>query len=225
MQVWLFDIDGTMIVSGGAGGAAFGRAMAAAFGAEPHTDGVSYGGRTDRAIARDVFALHGVEETEENWERFQQHYLPLLDEELSVRSGRVLPGVFDVLNTLVAREETSLGLVTGNVEVGARQKLARYELEHFFEYGGFGDTHHDRNLVSADAKAQAEAKLGTTIEPEQVIVVGDTTNDIRCARAIGAKVIAVGTGSGELDELAAAGADLVLEDLSDTQRLLDFQAG
>jgi phosphoglycolate phosphatase len=220
MYICLFDIDGTLITSGGAGKAALEGALTAEFGIAAAADGVPFSGRTDRAIVGDFFARHGIEPSEPNWRRLLEAYLRLLPETLAGHPGRVLPGIVALLQTLGGRDDVALGLLTGNVRDGARLKLSHYGLFEHFLFGGFGDYHTDRNDVAHEALAAAKSHLNGRLHAERVWVIGDTPLDIAAARAIGARVAAVLTGWHTAAELAAAGPDLLLEDLSDPEPLL-----
>jgi len=217
--VLLFDIDGTLIRSGGAGARATTIAMTRAFGI-PDPQGVPLHGCTDRGIARDLFALHGLPNDESNWERFLAAYLEILAEELPKSPGEVLPGVEPLLDRLGERDDVYLGLLTGNVRRGARRKLEHYGLYHRFRDGGFGDHHPDRDDVARQARRTVEAELGP-IPNERLWVIGDTPADVRCGRAIGARVLAVGTGGIEPHVLQATGPDLWLADLTEADRWLE----
>lgn len=218
MKVILFDIDGTLIRSGGAGRDALDAALKTVFG-RIGSDAVDVNGRTDRGIVSNLFRHHGIDDTLENWERFRAAYVQLLPECLRKRVGCVLPGVAALLEQL--REcGTILGLLTGNVRDGARLKLAHYAIaEHFFPFGGFGDLHLDRNDVACEALAAAVSHAGRPVHADAVWVIGDTPWDIRCARHIGARVVAVATGTFSLDELAPYQPDLLLSDLRELPAL------
>jgi phosphoglycolate phosphatase len=222
MRVILFDIDGTLVSTGGAGRMALERGMAGAFGVPPTSDGISLSGRTDRGIARDLFGAHGIAETEENWQRFRRAYLAALPGTLAERAGRVLPGVADLLSQLAGREDTAVGLLTGNIREGARLKLTYYQIFHHFGpgFGGFGDVHLERDHVAREALESARAHLGRERAPTQVWVVGDTPLDVRCAHSIGARAVAVATGEYSVDVLQKEGADAVVPDLSTAVELL-----
>lgn len=219
MKLLLFDIDGTLLSSGGAGSLAFFRALAEEFSLEEIRGEVSFSGRTDRAILRDLFQLHALEDNEENWRRFLTAYLRHLPDTLSESQGRILPGVAELLDQLAVRRDVCLGLLTGNSEQGARVKLGHYRLAHFFAFGGYGDIHYERDDVARSAITAAASHL-EAISPESVWVIGDTPLDVRCARAIGAHSIAVATGVHTLEELAASEPDLLLEDLGDVAAVL-----
>ena len=220
MYVCLFDIDGTLISSGGAGKAALEAALAASFDLDGPVHRVEYSGRTDRAIVRDLLRLHGIPESDANWWRLRDAYLEHLPASLAGSQGRVLPGIAALLESLCGRDNVAVGLLTGNVRAGARAKLGHFRLDHHFAFGGFGDDHFDRDDVAHEALAAARGHLNGAIDPERVWVIGDTPLDVRCARSIGARVAAVATGWHPLDELAAARPDLLLADLADPAPLL-----
>jgi phosphoglycolate phosphatase-like HAD superfamily hydrolase len=220
MPVFLFDIDGTLVSSGGAGKAAMEQALQTAFGVRVGQHGIPFSGRTDRAIGRDLFLHHAVEESAANWQRFLNDYLGHLPGLLVRHAGRVLPGIAALLETLRVRDGTTLGLLTGNIRAGARIKLSHFGLFHHFTFGGFGDAHHQRDDVAREALAAVRAHLGAGIDSRDIWVIGDTPLDVRCARAIGARVVAVATGWHSLDELALSEPDVLVADLSDPEPLL-----
>jgi phosphoglycolate phosphatase len=221
MQIILFDIDGTLINTGGAGRDALHTALAMEFAvSDPHH--VNLSGRTDRGICRELFDAHAIEHTLENWKRFQQAYLVGLQQHLTSRQGFVLPGVRELVAQLESTPRVALGLLTGNVREGARRKLAHYALADHFTFGGFGDSHHERDDVAREALAAACAHCGANVCGDQVWVIGDTPLDIRCARAIGAKVVAVATGAHTVGELQSHAPDLAVEDLSNTAALMEI---
>lgn len=221
MQIILFDIDGTLIRSGGAGKQAFEKTIADAFGKEVADHEVPFSGRTDRAIVGDLFTYCGIENTHTAWQHFFTAYLRHLPDCMASHKGHVLPGVKDLLNQFQQRQDIAVGLLTGNSEQGAQIKLEHYGISNYFDFGGYGDYHLDRNLVAQDAVSAARQHLPFSFTQQQVCVIGDTPRDIDCGRAIGARVVAVCTGSHTAEELAAANPDLLLKDLSDHEPLLD----
>ena len=220
MHVFLFDIDGTLIASGGAGKAALEMAMAAEFGGAHRIDELRLSGRPDRAIVADLFRLHGVEDRPEHRERLTAAYLRNLPACLASHNGRVLPGIAALLEEL-RRRAFPLGLLTGNIRAGAKAKLGHFGLFEHFAFGGFGDHHLDRDDIAREALAEVKARLNGGHSPERLWVVGDTPLDVRCARAIGARAVAVATGWHDADELAVCEPDLLFDDLSDAARLLE----
>jgi phosphoglycolate phosphatase-like HAD superfamily hydrolase len=220
MHVCLFDIDGTLISTGGAGKAALEAAMASAFGVCHSVEKLALNGRTDRAIIRDLLTLHGVDETSETRERLLNAYLGHLPACLARIRGQVLPGIAAFLEQLGARDEVAVGLLTGNIRAGARLKLGHYELAHHFPFGGFGDHYHSRDDVAREAWREIQQRFDATVVPERVWVIGDTPHDVRCARCIGARVAAVATGWHSREELSACNPDVTLANLSDPTPLL-----
>lgn len=218
MHTLLFDIDGTLINTGGAGGAA----LTACFCEEFEIDEparVAFSGRTDRAIATNLFSEHEIEDTEENWQRLREGYLARLGDELPLRPGHVLPGVAALLESVRQLDHVAVGLLTGNVLIGAKIKLDYYDLFSHFSFGGYGDIHRDRDDVARMAVEAARVHLGSRFREDQVWVIGDTPHDITCARAVHARVLAVATGIHPSDELAAALPDELCDDLGDTERI------
>jgi len=220
MHVCLFDIDGTLISSGGAGKAALEMAMAAEFGVAHSVEKLQFSGRSDRAIVLDLLQLHGIEDKPEHWQRLTAAYLQNLPGCLASLQGRVLPGIAALLDEL-RRRAIPLGLLTGNIRAGAKVKLGHFGLYEHFPFGGFGDHHFDRDDIAREALAEVKARLNGRHSPERIWVIGDTPLDIRCARAIGARAVAVATGWHSLEELAAHQPDLLLTDLSDATALLE----
>lgn len=214
VRLVLFDVDGTLIRTRGAGVEAFARTFAAEFGIRDGTQGVQFAGRTDRGLVREVFERHGVAFTEDNFRRFCERYVVELENLLRSNGGGVIPGVWDFLLALQALVQPPLlGLLTGNIRRGAEIKLRRFGLWELFRVGGFGDEHEDRNAIAALARERACRVLGGALPGEQIVVVGDTPHDVRCGRAIGAKVLAVATGGCPAAELDSHKPDWLVEDL------------
>jgi phosphoglycolate phosphatase-like HAD superfamily hydrolase len=220
MHVCLFDIDGTLISTGGAGKAALEAAMLTEFGIANCMERISLSGRTDRAIFRDLFLLHEIGESPAARQRLLNAYLARLPDCLARIQGRVLPGIAAFLNQLSDREDVAVGLLTGNIRAGARLKLGHYQLLHHFAFGGFGDHHHDRDAVAREALREIHERFDGTVAPECIWVIGDTPLDVQCARCIGARAVAVATGWHSLEELAASGPDVALANLADPSPIL-----
>ena len=220
MHICLFDIDGTLLSSGGAGKAAMEAALESVFAVTRSSGGVPFSGRTDRAITQDLFHFHGIEWSVANWERFLAAYLGHLPGCLANHQGQVLPGIAKLLEDIRGRDRFALGLLTGNVRDGARLKLGHYGLFDYFAFGGFGDQHMDRDDVAQEALAVIHSQFNGSSDIRSIWVIGDTPLDIRCARAIGAQAIAVATGTHSLEELAAERPDLLVPDFSDAGPLL-----
>jgi phosphoglycolate phosphatase len=219
MRVLLFDIDGTMLSSGGAGQAAMEAALEEVFQVTAPTDGIPVAGRTDFGITTDMFKFHGIEKDEHNWSRFVTSYLQQLPRELAAREGLILPGVVDLLEQLANHDGLTLGLLTGNLQRGAEIKLQHFGLAHHFPFGGFGDVHHHRDDVARAAHAEACRHLNRS-QLDDVWVLGDTPADVQCGRAIGARVVAVSTGHYSFDELKQTNPDHLFEDFSEVGEVL-----
>jgi phosphoglycolate phosphatase-like HAD superfamily hydrolase len=223
MHVCLFDIDGTLLNTGGAGLGAMQAALASEFGSAAAADDIPMAGRTDRAICADLFRRNGLAPTEAMWRRFITAYVRHLPQELAAREGLVLPGIPELLDELSAREDVLVGLLTGNFSEGARLKLEHYGLAGHFAFGGFGDEHQHRNDVARQALADFDrfaAREGHDIRRAQVWVIGDTPADVECGRAIRATVVAVCTGFYAMEALAAAEPDHLFVDLGEPERFL-----
>jgi len=221
MHVCLFDIDGTLLNSGGAGQAAMEEAMRIEFGASRLCEGLETAGRTDRAITLDLFQFHGLEFTEDLLARFHQAYLRQLPAELARKEGLILPGVVALLEALRTRNDVALGLLTGNYREGARLKLGHFDLHHHFAFGGYGDRHLHRDDVAREALEEVQRRVDGDFNHDRLWVIGDTPADVRCGRAIGARVAAVSTGRYSSAELSDCAPDLLLADFSDPGPLLD----
>lgn len=218
--VYLFDIDGTLLNTGGAGQSAMERALETAFHLTDLSHDIPAAGRTDRAITADLFAHHGIPDRPESWNRFMQAYVEHLPQSLAELDGRVLPGVVDLLDTLADRGDVALGLLTGNFRRGAELKLEYYLLDHHFRFGGFGDVHFDRDDVARAALAEACRFLDREQSSDHIWVIGDTPSDVKCARAIGAHAVAVATGIFSSEELEAAQPDFLFADFTEPAHLL-----
>ena len=213
-RLLLFDIDGTLINSAGAGVAALRDVLRDEFGITDNLEGIEIAGRTDKGIVHQILRKIGVDPNESNTARFLAQYVDLLARELPQRKGSVLPGICELLEKLRRQPEIVLALLTGNVEQGARLKLEHYGLWHFFEFGAFADDHHDRNELGAFARQRAQERHGVEFGSAAIDVIGDTPHDIACGKAIGARTIAVATGSFSPEELAKREPDIVLEDFA-----------
>jgi phosphoglycolate phosphatase-like HAD superfamily hydrolase len=202
IRLVLFDIDGTLIRTGGAGEKAFARVAASEFNIPNGTTRLTFAGRTDTGIVRDFFLHNQIDPSPENFRRFFDSYVFWLDHLLKEVRGRVLPGIHRALRDLEAMPQPPLvGLLTGNIRLGAQIKLTHYELWHCFRTGAFGDDHEDRNQIAALARQRGSRLLSEPLRGEQVLIIGDTPLDIACARSIEARVLAVSTGNYSVEEL------------------------
>ena len=214
MHTILFDIDGTLLRCGGAGLAAIGHVMERMFGVKV-LGRVAVHGRTDEGILNDLFEQASLV-FDDHRDEFSPKYWSKLTETLDESPSYLLPGVPALLERLSSRDDVALGVLTGNAERAAKVKLRHFNLEHFFKFGGFGDFHSDRNDVAKIALASSRRFLGDHFDASRLWVIGDTVNDIVCARAIDAKVIAVETGGASMSELEAAAPDFVMPSLDDS---------
>ena len=183
---------------------------------------VPMAGRTDAGILADAAAAHGIRPDAPEFARFPNLYVRYLTQELDKPGPRkgIMPGVRPLLDALAAREDIHLALLTGNLEAGAQIKLQYFDLWHYFRGGAFGDDAPERNRLLPRAVAHVAQCGGPSVAPRDAVVIGDTPLDVACAQASGARSIAVATGSHSVEQLRAAGADVVFEDFSDTDAVL-----
>jgi phosphoglycolate phosphatase len=219
-RLLLFDIDGTLITSGGAGEGALRDAMQQRFGIEEDLSGITIAGATDALIARMMLEKNGLAASPENITALLDAYLCFLGQRLSRHAGRVLPGITGLLNRLRGREDCVLALLTGNLVRGAEIKLSHYGVWKYFEFGAFADDHHDRNELTRFARARALERHGEEFLPESIYVIGDTPRDIECGKVVGARTVAIATGNYSRAELAAHDPDFLFDDLSDTDQVV-----
>jgi phosphoglycolate phosphatase len=217
--VWFFDVDGTLIRTHGSR-EAFQLATRSLVGVDDALEGVAFAGRTDPLIVADIMRRHGRNLSAAEMERFWQIATTRMESLLSDGHGLVLPGVRDLLEAIGGEASWIRGLLTGNTARMARLKLGHFGLADSFVYGAFGDEAADRDALACRAVADARSRWG--VPAERCVVVGDTELDIGCARAAGAKVVAVATGTRTRADLAARNPDLLLDDLSDPGVLLDW---
>jgi len=220
-RLLLFDIDGTLINSGGAGMEALKRALTERFGIEDNLEDIEIAGMTDSGIIVSILDKHKIPASAENVAAFLDSYVHFLSHELPRRKGKLLPGVLELLEKLKARKHVVLALLTGNVSRGAQLKLGHYGVWHFFEFGAFADDHSDRNQLGSFARARAKEKHGREFTSEEIDVIGDTPRDIACGKALGARTIAVATGSWTREKLAEYDPDILIDDFSEVERLID----
>jgi phosphoglycolate phosphatase len=218
----LFDIDGTLVLTGGAGGRAMSLAFEEIFAVRDAFQGIPMAGRTDPWILADGVGAHGIPLDSPGLSRFRDVYIRHLLVELEKPGARkgVMPGVRDLLDALSKRDDVYVALLTGNYEAGARIKLEYFDLWRYFPCGAFGDDAPNRNGLVPKAIVQVAACGGPSFSAADAVVVGDTPLDVECAAFSGARSIGVATGSHGVDQLRAAGADVVLKDLGDTDQVL-----
>lgn len=219
----LFDIDGTLLLSGRAGLRAMNRAFEQTFGVANAFAGTAFGGRTDSFLVTYALTAAGLPDTPELHARFRDAYVPLLAEEIQhpgTGHKGLMPGARELVEALDGHHHLHLALLTGNYRAAAEVKLTHFELWHYFEWGAFSDDAADRNALVPIARQRAETYDVPAEALDRVIVIGDTPYDIECARVAGAMSMAVATGGHTVEELRAAGADVVLADLSDTEEVV-----
>jgi phosphoglycolate phosphatase-like HAD superfamily hydrolase len=215
VRLALFDIDGTLIRTGGAGMRAFAKVFATEFNAVDGFERLKFAGRTDLSLIREFFGFHHIPVTPENLRRFFARYVFWLEQFLREGQAKVCPGVWEFIGGLQALAQPPLlGLLTGNIRLGAEIKLRHLHLWETFATGAFADDHEERSQIAAIARRRGSDLLGEELHDDQVLVIGDTPLDIRCARAIGAKVLAVATGGSSLQELKSHEPDWAVTDLS-----------
>ena len=224
MRLVLWDIDGTLVDSAKLGRDAFFEAFENVVGHQP-TAMVPFAGRTDLEIAHDLFASEGVDGADDLLDHFEEELVAAMAKRVDdlKRQGRALPGTAQALARLDAEPDVIQSLLTGNVERNAMLKLQPFGLARWIEFGcgGYGSDHRMRGELVAIARRRAERAHQTSIEPNDVVLIGDTPLDVKAAREGGARAIAVATGPYEESQLEAAGADVTLPDLSDTDRVVE----
>jgi phosphoglycolate phosphatase-like HAD superfamily hydrolase len=218
----LFDIDGTLIGLDGASRRALDRAIYELTGSTDAFQSVNFSGKTDFQIIRQGLDWLGLESQTDLLNTVLNLYLVHLQGELATGKGQVKTGVNKLLSTLQAINDIYLGLLTGNTEKGARLKLSAFGLNRFFPLGAFGSDSEDRNLLLPVAVQRFRRTEVGPIDYQDCVVIGDTPRDVECARVHGATSIAVSTGSYTEARLKETEADLVLPDLSDTRKIVQW---
>ena len=194
---------------------AFDRAFAINFGIEDAAKEISFHGRTDTGILNDFFAAHDIPQVDANYRRFFSSYVHWLDHYLNESKGETLPGVLPLLRELLGLpDRPAIGLLTGNIRLGAQIKLRHHKLWNFFETGAFGCEHADRNQIARIAHQRGREMFGKNLDGDQILVIGDTGRDVECAHAIGARCLAVTTGGCTAQQLEALSPTWVVNDLS-----------
>lgn len=216
----LWDIDGTLILSGGAGARALRVALREVFAIEDSLETIDFAGRTDTYILRAIFQQVGIPPTPENFALLFDGYLAALPAALRNPEARVLPGVRAILDAASTHGAIAQGLLTGNMRRSAQAKLEYHGLWERFDFGAFGDDAELRNDLGPHALRRALERHGVQFPAENVWVIGDTPHDIACGQAIGARTLAVATGSASYRQLAEYKPTATVADLSDTAGLL-----
>jgi phosphoglycolate phosphatase-like HAD superfamily hydrolase len=215
VRLILFDIDGTLVHTGHAGTKAFARTFAHVFGLKHGSEKMKFAGRTDVSLVREFFRLHGVPESKDNFQQFFENYVFWLEHILGHSTGSECMRVRHFIEELQALPQPPmLGLLTGNIQLGAEIKLRHFGLWDFFLIGGFADDHEERNHIAVAALQRGRRVLDPHLQPQEVVVIGDTPHDVKCGKFIGARTLAVATGGSTLEELLPCGADWTVPDLS-----------
>jgi len=225
VRLVLFDIDGTILRSGGVGRIAMERALTNIFGTPGHAD-YRYDGKTDRQIVRETMRHEGRTDAEIDaaMEKLLAAYVDGLHEEFASgkRQVQIYPGVLELFDELEEQKDVTLGLLTGNIVQGAKAKLTAAGIDFSrFKINAFGSDHEDRPQLPAIAQQRARHVLGADISGDRLVVIGDTPADIRCGESIGARAIGVATGRYTVDELSEHGAYAVFETLADTDAVME----
>ncbi len=220
----LFDIDETMISSDGTGRRAIGRMLSQTFGIDPGEIKVSMSGKTDPQILSEIFKAANLDESQMSGkqEEMFEFYLSVLQEEVNKANRYIVhDGVLALLDSLLTKEKCYLGLLTGNIERGARIKLERFGLNKYFPLGAYGSDSHDRMHLPAIATNRATEHYRIKFAPSQVVIVGDSIYDVMCAKGYGAKSIAVNTGSTSRSDLEEQKPDFLFSSLADTDEVVE----
>ena len=218
IRLVLFDIDGTLVHTGGAGTKAFSQTFSQVFGLHSGSERMKFAGRTDVSLVREFFQIHGVPASPENFRQFFDSYVFWLAHIVAQSTGGECAGITPfIANLLALPQPPLLGLLTGNIRLGAEIKLRRFGLWDFFVMGGFADDHEDRNHIAVAALERGRRVLDPQLQPQEIVVIGDTPFDVRCGKFIGAKTLAVATGGSKYAELRQQGADWTVENLTQIQ--------
>ena len=215
IRLVLFDIDGTLVHTGHAGTRAFAKTFATEFDLHHGSEKMKFAGRTDVSLVREFFKIHGLDESPAHFRQFFARYVFWLDHILAHTTGQACPGIFEFIRDLQALPDPPmLGLLTGNIQLGAEIKLRHFGLWDKFMMGGFADDHEDRNHIAVAALERGRRVLAGNLQPPEIVVIGDTPFDVRCGKFIGAKTLAVATGGASLEELKPHAADWTVADLT-----------
>ena len=224
MKILLFDIDGTLMLSGGAGLRAMNQAFFDIYGIKEVFSGINLAGRTDTSIFRDAVKARHLPDTPAALQEFQKRYFACLPAELDNPAGdkKLMPGVAALLPALQQREQVFLGLLTGNWETSGYIKLAHFGLDGYFSFGAFADDSEKRPELLPYAIRRFAAKYERTPAPDQIYVIGDTPSDILCAQPHNAKAVAVAAAHYKEKDLQPYNPDFLLQDLSDLPQVLSI---
>ena len=215
---WLFDVDGTLLLTGGAAREAFACAVSDHLGVGDDLQDIGFSGRIEPLILRDILRKHGRSFDSAEEARFWDSVFAHMRRLLRPGRGRLMPGIPQLLDRIAAEPDWVMGLLTGNMTQMARIKLGHFGLDGRFAFGGFGEMAPDRDALARALVRRVGREHG--VPAQRCVVVGDTEHDIACARAAGARVIAVATGGTDLSTLAAAEPDLLLDDLQEADAIM-----
>jgi phosphoglycolate phosphatase-like HAD superfamily hydrolase len=227
-KLLLFDVDGTLLLSGYAGMRAMEKVFMRLYNLPEAFLGVVPDGKVDPAIWREIIAHRGLDvgDLEPAIANLNEKYIEQLAKEMPTAPAKIMPGVVNLLNALRAREDVQLALLTGNLEPGARIKCGRFELNSYFPFGAFGSDNEIRAELVKIAVKRAEEYMGKAIPmDENVFVIGDTPKDVECGKANGVTTVGVATANYTVPQLLETGADFVFDDFSDTEEVVKTLLG
>ncbi len=221
-KLLLFDIDGTILNSGGAGKRAMVQAFEEVFGVKDGFRGIHMSGKTDPLILREALEQVGMPFEPNRAEDFKRRYFELLAVEIEKPNAfkKLMPGILELIRHLHGTDDVELGLLTGNWRRGAELKLGHFGLMDYFSVGAFGDDSEDRNQLLPFALERFKKEHGQPVEAKNVYVIGDTPRDVQSARPYGAKTVAIATGTYSIDDLRAEKPGFIFRDLTDWQQFL-----
>lgn len=223
MKILLFDIDGTLIHSGGSGVHGMNLAFEEISGIPDALHGIGLAGRTDELILQDALNKHALQWNAAQVAQFKTRYYVHLAEDMQKPRPlrRVMPGFPELLEHLHGHDHIHIGLLTGNWAQSAEIKLAHFDLWKYFDFGAYADDESDRNKLVPHALRRAQEQFGVIAARDRVYVIGDTPRDIECARPHGAMAVAVATGEYSFEQLRAHQPDFLFEDFSNVEAVLE----
>ncbi|NOY78085.1 MAG: HAD family hydrolase [Calditrichaeota bacterium] len=223
-KLLLFDIDGTLLNTGGAGKRSMVRAFEEVYGVPDGFHGIHMSGKTDPMILREALLQAKLPLEEDLADLFKQRYFELMAIEIEKPNPKkvLMPGIRELIEHLSERPDVVLGLLTGNWKQGAALKLGHFRLHHYFKLGAYGDDSIDREKLLPFATERFERYFNDPIPPENILVIGDTPRDIQCAKPHGARTVGVATGTYSVDQLQNEQPDFIFEDFSDWMSFVEI---